>query len=339
VEFSLTDEEFSELGAAAAQAGLSRGAYATEAALAAARGGPSRAGVLLREALVELMSAAGLARRAGTNLNQAVARLNATGQRGEDLVPATQFCMRGSGDWTRLRSICAGAFRDQMRILQVIAKVLRGTNARRLLHYLYGPGRANEHTDPHLVAGFSDPVELEPERRRGGSLDLRRLAGLLAQPLAGLLAQPLAALGSRAGDKPVWHCSVRAAPGDRLLSDGEWARVAPQGDDLAVRWVVVRHAADHVHIVATLARQDGGKPSTWNDFCRVREACQDAERRFGLRCTAPADRTAARRATRAETEQAARRGWREAPRAALRREVCTAGCWSGCGTAPPIRGR
>ena len=96
-----------------------------------------------------------------------------------------------------------------------------------------------------------------------------------------------------------------------------------------MRWVAVRHAADHIHIVATLARQDGGKPSTWNDFYRVREACQDAERRFGLRPTAPADHTAARRATRAEKEQAARRGWDETPRAALRREVCTAAAGAG----------
>ena len=36
----------------------------------------------------------------------------------------------------------------------MIGKVLRGTDARRLLYYLYGPGKANEHTDPHLVAGF-----------------------------------------------------------------------------------------------------------------------------------------------------------------------------------------
>jgi hypothetical protein len=96
-----------------------------------------------------------------------------------------------------------------------------------------------------------------------------------------------------------------------------------------VRWVAVRHAGDHIHIVATLARQDGRKPSTWNDFYRVRDACRDAERRFGLRPTAPADRTAARRATRAETEQAARRGWDETPRAALRREVCTAAAGAG----------
>jgi hypothetical protein len=132
----------------------------------------------------------------------------------------------------------------------------------------------------------------------------------------------------------VWHCSVRAAPEDRLLSDAEWAQVAadvmdraglaPEGDDLGVRWVAVRHAADHVHLVATLARQDGTRPRIWNDFYRVRGACRDAEQQLGLRSTAPADRTAARRATRAETEQAARRGWDEAPRVTLRREVSAA---------------
>ena len=183
----------------------------------------------------------------------------------------------------------------------------------------------------------ADP-ELEPDRRPGGSPDLRRLA------------QPLAALSGPGYDKPVWHCSVRAAPEDRTLSDGEWAQVAagimhrtglaPLGDELGVRWVAVRHAPDHIHIVATLARQDAIKPSTWNDFYRVREACQDAERRFGLRSTAPADRIAARRATRAETEQAARRRWRETPRAALRREVCTAAAGAGLpGLLPRLRTR
>jgi hypothetical protein len=93
--------------------------------------------------------------------------------------------------------------------------------------------------------------------------------------------------------------------------------------------VAVRHAADHIHIVATLARQDGRRPRIWNDFYRVREACQEAERRFGLRSTAPADRTASRRPTRAETEQAARRGWAEPARVTLRREVCSAAAGAG----------
>src|SRR5215471_535311 len=213
----------------------------------------------------------------------------------------------------------------------MIGKVIRGSNVGRLLCYLYGPGKANKHTDPHLVAGFSDPADLEPPIRANGTRDFRRLTGLVTQPLT--------ALAGSGYPQPVWHCSVRSAPEDRILSDHEWAQVAarvmdrtglaPAGDDLGVRWVAVRHAPDHIHIVATLARQDGDRPTTWNDFYRVRDACRDAERRFGLRSTAPADRTAARRATRAETEQAIRRGWAEAPRATLRREVSTAAAGSG----------
>jgi hypothetical protein len=94
VQFSLTEEEFEEVSRAAQRSGLARGAFAAEAALASARGAEPKAWSPLREALVEVIAAAGLVRRAGTNLNQAVARLNATGQCGEDLVPAAQFCAR-----------------------------------------------------------------------------------------------------------------------------------------------------------------------------------------------------------------------------------------------------
>ena len=94
VKFFLTDDELAELDEAAGQAGLARGAFAAEVTMAAARGYSARISAPLREALVELMSAAGLVRRIGTNLNQAVARLNSTGQRGEDLLPAAQFCVR-----------------------------------------------------------------------------------------------------------------------------------------------------------------------------------------------------------------------------------------------------
>ncbi len=72
-----------------------------------------------------------------------------------------------------------------------------------------------------------------------------------------------------------------------------------------------RHGDDHVHLVAMLARQDGGRPTlSWERY-KVRAACIAAEQRFGLRCTAPADRTAARRPSRAENEKAARRGLEE----------------------------
>jgi len=94
VQFSLTEPEYEQVSEAAGCRGLARGAFAAEAALASARGDPARVWSPLREALAEVMSAAGLVRRVGTNLNQAVARLNATGQPGDDLIPAAQFCAR-----------------------------------------------------------------------------------------------------------------------------------------------------------------------------------------------------------------------------------------------------
>jgi hypothetical protein len=214
----------------------------------------------------------------------------------------------------------------------VIGKVLRGRRPAGLIRYLYGPGRHEEHTDPHIVAGWRQPGELEPPFRSDGRRDFR--------PLTGLLQQPVTALGDRAPDRPVWHCVARAAPGDRLLSDAEWAQVAaeimhrtglaPSGqDDDAVRWVAVRHGDDHIHIVVTLARQDGGKARVSNDFYRVREACLATEERFGLRKTAPADRTAGACPSRAEAEKARRSGRAEAPRVALRRHVSTAAAGAG----------
>ena len=166
---------------------------------------------------------------------------------------------------------------------------------------------------------------------RMGRRDLRRLTGLLLQPLA---LDPFGGC-----EKPVWHCSIRAAPGDRTLSDEEWGQVAAavmdrtgfarHDDESGVRWVAVRHAPDHIHLVATLARQDGRRARTWNDFFRVREACRDAEQQLGLRATAPADHTAAKQPSRAEREQALRRGWDETPRVSLRREVCAAAAGAG----------
>ena len=208
----------------------------------------------------------------------------------------------------------------------------RGKRVERLIYYLYGPGRREEHTDPHIVAGWWDPAELEPPVREDGRRDFRRLSGLLNQPHA--------AMGSWALPRPVWHCAVRAAPQDRMLSDKEWAQIArdvlhrtglsPFGqDDDAVRWIAVRHGDDHIHIVAMLARQDGRRPRLSNDRYRVRDACRAAEERYGLRRTAAGDRTALPRPSRAEAEKAARTGREEAPRVTLRREASRAAAAAG----------
>jgi hypothetical protein len=85
VRFALTEQEYAELSAAAGRAGLARGAFAAEAALSVARGAVTTPDVPLRDAFYALDRAALLVRRIGVNLNQAVAKLNATGQWAGDL--------------------------------------------------------------------------------------------------------------------------------------------------------------------------------------------------------------------------------------------------------------
>ncbi|HEY6314433.1 MAG TPA: hypothetical protein VIY52_27060 [Streptosporangiaceae bacterium] len=87
VGFSLTSEEYALLEAAACRAGRATAAYAAEAALTAAQGRSMEQDTFLHELLRELIRASGLVRRIGVNLNQAVAKLNATDQRSGDLAP------------------------------------------------------------------------------------------------------------------------------------------------------------------------------------------------------------------------------------------------------------
>ena len=242
----------------------------------------------------------------------------------------------------RRRSRCAGAFREPSGAFRVIGKVIRGTNARRLLYYLYGPGKANEHTDPHLVAGFGDPAELEPERRPDGSRDFRRLAGLLAQPLAALNGDNYA--------QPVWHCAVRAAPEDRLLSDAEWAQVAaqimdrtglaPDGDDLggAVGGGPARRGS---HPPGGHAGPPGPAPAGAVE--RLLPSCGTpaGTPNGSSGCGLPPRRIAPRRggppAPRRNRRPAA--GGRRRPGCRLRREVCTAaaGARTEAGVLRPAR--
>jgi hypothetical protein len=191
----------------------------------------------------------------------------------------------------------------------VIGKVCRrGVDVRRLLGYLFLEGQAgdrglaSDHSDAHVVAGYQDAGLLQPPRRPDGRFDVDRLAGLLNAPvLAG---------GVGRDTRPVYHLAISAAKTDRLLSDREWSdiaqeylhriRLAPRGEDEAVRWVAVRHAPDHIHVVATLVRQDGRRVFPRQDFLRSREASREVEDRYGLTTTAPVGGISTPETTRAE---------------------------------------
>ncbi|MEI5098626.1 relaxase/mobilization nuclease domain-containing protein [Streptomyces sp. PmtG] len=189
-----------------------------------------------------------------------------------------------------------------------------GSNTRGLLAYLYGPGRHDEHLDPHIVAGFAMLGMPDPGRDENATLT----------ELARYLDEPVRLRNSEFGQKVtdhVWHCPVRAAPEDRYLSDTEWgeiaqhivqaAGIAPAGDDLACRWIAVRHADDHIHILATTIREDGRRPRLHDSGLRVGDACREIEKDYGLRQLKKGDRTGARRPTQAEIHKAERLGWEQ----------------------------
>ncbi|MEU9342045.1 relaxase/mobilization nuclease domain-containing protein [Streptomyces sp. NPDC048278] len=204
----------------------------------------------------------------------------------------------------------------------MVPDVSTGSRTYGLLNYLYGPGRREEHTDPHLVASWMPG--LAPDPGRDPDATLKQLSDRLDLPV---LALPK----DRRPVQHVWHCPVRTAPGDRYLTDAEWAEVArrvvhatgiaPEGDDKACRWIAVRHADDHIHIAATLVRQDGRQARHHNDGIRAQAECRKIEKEFGLQILNGGDRTAAQRPTSAERSKAERTGRPETPRETLREGV------------------
>ena len=115
VRFALTESEYAEVSAAARQAGLARGAFAAEAALAVARGAVTTPDAPLRDAFYALDRAALLVRRIGVNLNQAVAKLSATGQRSGDLVPYAEESVRRAARLEEAGEDLRTAFRATIR--------------------------------------------------------------------------------------------------------------------------------------------------------------------------------------------------------------------------------
>ena len=197
-----------------------------------------------------------------------------------------------------------------------------------LIRYVYGAGRADGDPGPRIVAGWRTPAELEPPRRPGGRRDFRRLAGLLDLPVA--------VLGDSGFARPVWHCVMRAAPGDRLLSDGEWAQIASDVMDRTGRWRPGRRrcavgcdpARRRPHPYRGDARPPGPRkppcPMTGTG-CGCLPGGRGTPRATAHRARRHADRNPSTR----EIRRARDHGLGEVPRLTLQRHVSTA---AGAGT-------
>jgi hypothetical protein len=199
-----------------------------------------------------------------------------------------------------------------------------------LLAYLLGPGENNKrggrYDNPRVVAAWAYATagnlgDLQPPPTPQSRPAVRRLTELLEQPARICWNLP---------SRPVWHCSVHNHPNDPILPDHQWEHIAteiaaavglaPLGDLEAVRWIGVRHAESHVHIVATLARQDRRAVWLWQDYRRSQASCRELEQHYGLRRVG--DGTIPERyPTPAELNKATRQRRDEVPRHQLRRLV------------------
>ncbi|MDI3423385.1 relaxase/mobilization nuclease domain-containing protein [Streptomyces luteolus] len=196
-----------------------------------------------------------------------------------------------------------------------------GSDTRGLLYYLYETGKYEDHTDPHLIASFDG---MSPDPGRDPKATLTDLQQLLDQPVMALAKHARPA-------KHVWHTSVRADPGDRILSDEEWAGIAgrivaatgidPGEGQSGCRWAAVRHADDHIHIVATLVTEDGHRPDDFRSGARAQAEARLIEKELGLHQVSPGDGTAAQRPTSAERHKAERQGRERTAREELREAV------------------
>lgn len=168
----------------------------------------------------------------------------------------------------------------------MIAHLQRASDTAGLLAYLYGPGERGAHVGPRLIAGdgHGAPIELLAEP---GSLPY----------LAHALDAPVERLGARSPFRPTWVCSVRSDPHRPDLTDAQWAVVArrlvsavgiaPEGDPDACRWIAVRNQPRQVHVVATLAREDGGLHQGYRDAFRLQTECRRIAADLGHLPTAP----------------------------------------------------
>ncbi|MBN9103101.1 MULTISPECIES: relaxase/mobilization nuclease domain-containing protein [unclassified Pseudonocardia] len=202
----------------------------------------------------------------------------------------------------------------------MITRVVHGWRPGGLIAYLMGPGRAEEHRRPRVIASWDGlDGRWQPAKSGPGEFDFELgplIRALRAPAVAAGLPEQADAEGKRGY---VWHCSARVADADRVLSDAEWAGVAREllhgagiaerDDPGGPRWFAVRHADDHIHIAAVLVRQDTGR-RFWphHDYPRLRQAAREVETRLGLTVTAAADGTAAPAPGRGELEKARRQG-------------------------------
>lgn len=213
-----------------------------------------------------------------------------------------------------------------------------------------GPGDKKASRDVALAIAH----EIDIPRRLYGTQSRMR-----AKPVAAGARGPRSDVVERAAkgepsemrDAPVWHCILSLEVGE-TLDDETWSKLVGEFMDemgfsassdakrAQARWAAVGHGPsgkrdsperkEHVHIAASLVREDGSKVSTYDygpgkakgDWPRVQEVVNLLEHRYGLRVLASREQGGALSGnSRAEIERAKRDQAPETERERLRRMV------------------
>lgn len=193
----------------------------------------------------------------------------------------------------------------------MMPNITRGGKMPGLIMYLAGPGRANEHTNPHIVAGSDHVavmVDAGVELSHDDALDIARTLDQPRKAFGTKVTSPVKEWNEETGkretvarkDSHVWHCSLSLRADEGQLTDAGWETIAnefatrmgfvdPDGAKSS-RWVAIHHGAskngnDHIHFVAQMVTEDGSKARTHNDFKSAQKICGELEKEHGLAIT------------------------------------------------------
>lgn len=188
--------------------------------------------------------------------------------------------------------------------------IVQGGNTGGLMRYLVGPGRANEHVKPHLVAGSGSIMRKWGDWEELSEAQAGEISERIDQYMNETGTYPMGAhkqwnreteemetVGNSRTPCHVFHCSLSLSGDEGKLSEETWAKIAhdfmremgfDDGAHAPCQWVAIHHGVskgggDHIHIVANIVRENGTRWSPWQCFKHAQKACGQLEHRYGLR--------------------------------------------------------
>lgn len=223
----------------------------------------------------------------------------------------------------------------------MIQRITHGSDPGGLVRYLVGPGKHDEHTQPHVIAaspGMSVPIgeALSAEEAQELAFDLELPRRLFGTEVMVTTRQPDGVTLRQ--DAPIWHLSLSLHPTDGALSDEQWAQIVtgavhrmgfdadPNTARAGCPWVAVHHGrntsgCDHVHVAVSRVREDGTIAGNRYDRLKLGTYSAQMEDRYALTVVQGRRHGCVPQPGRVEQDLAARRTQPETARQALQRKL------------------